>query len=79
MRPKGSWSQELTIEGVGDTGGGRSAQLSGPLSWDWPAFKTCDLSGDTCTLNPSDKEKASCWLLCNVIYFLTLQMFIEHF
>lgn len=48
-------------------------------SWDWPAFKTCDLLGDTCTLNPSNKEKASCWHLCNVIYFLTLQMFIEHF
>lgn len=40
----------------GGPAGGEGAQScwEPSESWDWPTFKTCDLSGVTCTLNPSN-------------------------
>lgn len=50
--------QELSSEGVGDSlGEGEVHSCWEPSeSWDRPAFKTCDLSGDTCSLNMTNRR-----------------------
>lgn len=77
-----SQGQELSSEGMGDLWeeGEAHSCWQPSESWGQLAFKTCDLSGDTGTLSPNHtRGKRSCWLLRDVIYFLALQMFIEHF